>query len=154
MVAKGGLPVPENRQKSTGRPRRSARNRYAADVDRQPPRVTSNAIDLYIRTYYSLLRSSGDVRVRAFEEAHVFSEGNVFVRILENVRGKDAFIVQVVDPEIVAVKKGEKNQANEVEAITGATISSKAVVRLLQKGIDEWRAPIEEYVQKSGRMEN
>ncbi len=29
-------------------------------------------------------------------EAHVFSEGNVFVRILENVRGKDAFIVQGV----------------------------------------------------------
>ena len=39
-------------------------------MDRQPPRTTSNEIDLYIRTYYSLLRSSGDVRVRAFEEAH------------------------------------------------------------------------------------
>jgi len=46
-------------------------------VDRQPPRATSNAIDLYIRTYYSLLRSSGDVRVRAFEEAHVFSESSL-----------------------------------------------------------------------------
>ena len=29
-------------------------------------------------------------------EAHVFSEGNVFVRILENVRGRDAFIIQGV----------------------------------------------------------
>lgn len=28
--------------------------------------------------------------------AHVFSEGNVFVRILENVRGRDAFIIQGV----------------------------------------------------------
>jgi hypothetical protein len=46
-------------------------------VDRQPPRSTSNAIDLYIRTYYSLLRSSGDVRVRAFEEAHAFSESSL-----------------------------------------------------------------------------
>ncbi|MEM6291942.1 MAG: hypothetical protein AAGA54_11780 [Myxococcota bacterium] len=46
-------------------------------MDRQPPRATSNAIDLYIRTYYSLLRSSGDVRVRAFEEAHVFSESSL-----------------------------------------------------------------------------
>jgi ribose-phosphate pyrophosphokinase len=27
-------------------------------------------------------------------EAHVFSEGNVFVRILENVRGRDCYIVQ------------------------------------------------------------
>jgi hypothetical protein len=39
---------------------------YPATVDRKPPRATSDEIDLYIRTYYSLLRSSGDVRVRAF----------------------------------------------------------------------------------------
>jgi len=38
-------------------------------MERQPPRATSDEIDLYIRTYYSLLRSSGDVKVRAFEEA-------------------------------------------------------------------------------------
>jgi hypothetical protein len=46
-------------------------------VDRQPPRTTSNEIDLYIRTYYSLLRSSGDVRVRAFEEAHLYSASSL-----------------------------------------------------------------------------
>ncbi len=37
----------------------------------------SNAIDLYIRTYYSLLRSSGEVRVRALEEAHAFSDSSL-----------------------------------------------------------------------------
>jgi hypothetical protein len=46
-------------------------------MDRQPPRTTSNTIDLYVRTYYSLLRSSGDVRVRAFEEAHAFSDSSL-----------------------------------------------------------------------------
>jgi hypothetical protein len=46
-------------------------------VDRQAPRAISNEIDLYIRTYYSLLRSSGDVRVRAFEEAHLFSNSSL-----------------------------------------------------------------------------
>lgn len=46
-------------------------------MDRQPPRTTSNEIDLYIRTYYSLLKSSGDVRVRAFEEAHLFSNSSL-----------------------------------------------------------------------------
>jgi hypothetical protein len=46
-------------------------------VDRQPPRTTSNEIDLYIRTYYSLLRSTGDVRVRAFEEAHAYSDSSL-----------------------------------------------------------------------------
>src|SRR5260370_12054649 len=30
----------------------------------------------------------------AKSETHVFSEGNVFVRVLENVRGRDVFIVQ------------------------------------------------------------
>ena len=43
-------------------------------MDRQPPRTTSDEIDLYTRTYYSLLRSSGEVRVRAFEEAHTYAE--------------------------------------------------------------------------------
>lgn len=50
---------------------------YPGCVDRQPPRATSDEIDLYIRTYYSLLRSSGDVRVRAFEEAHLFSRSSL-----------------------------------------------------------------------------
>jgi hypothetical protein len=46
-------------------------------VDRQAPRAISSEIDLYIRTYYSLLRSSGDVRVRAFEEAHLYSASSL-----------------------------------------------------------------------------
>jgi hypothetical protein len=46
-------------------------------MDRQPPRTTSDAIDLYIRTYYSLLRSSGEVNVRAFEEAHIYSRSSL-----------------------------------------------------------------------------
>jgi hypothetical protein len=50
---------------------------YPELVDRQPPRATSDEIALYIRTYYSLLRSSGDVRVRAFEEAHLYSRSSL-----------------------------------------------------------------------------
>ena len=50
---------------------------YPATVDRQTPRATSDEIALYIRTYYSLLRSSGDVRVRAFEEAHLSSRSSL-----------------------------------------------------------------------------
>jgi hypothetical protein len=50
---------------------------YLSGVDRQPPRASSDEIDLYIRTYYSLLRSSSDVRVRAFEESHLFSRSSL-----------------------------------------------------------------------------
>ena len=48
-------------------------------MDRQPPRILSDEIDLYTRTYYSLLRSSGEVRVRAFEEAHSFSDSSLHI---------------------------------------------------------------------------
>jgi electron transport complex protein RnfG len=43
-----------------------------------------------------------------------------------------------VDPEIVAVKKGAKTSPNEIDAITGATISSKAVVRIINESHAGW----------------
>jgi hypothetical protein len=46
-------------------------------MDREVPRTTSDEIRLYIRTYYSMLRSSGDVWVRAFEEAHAYSDSSL-----------------------------------------------------------------------------
>src|SRR3989304_8507244 len=39
-------------------------------MDRTVPRTGSEDIELYIRTYYSLLRSWADVRIRTLEEAH------------------------------------------------------------------------------------
>ena len=41
------------------------------------PVLPSDEIELYVRTYSSLLRSSGEVRVRAFEEAHSFSASSL-----------------------------------------------------------------------------
>lgn len=43
-----------------------------------------------------------------------------------------------VEPEIVAVKKGTKSKPNEIDAITGATISSKAVVRIINETHTAW----------------
>jgi electron transport complex protein RnfG len=43
-----------------------------------------------------------------------------------------------IDPEIVAVKKGKKAKPNEIDAITGATISSKAVVRIINEANKIW----------------
>jgi hypothetical protein len=51
-------------------------------VERQPPVLPSDEIDLYVRTYNSLLRSSGRVRVRAFEEAHAYSASSLHPRAL------------------------------------------------------------------------
>lgn len=48
-----------------------------------------------------------------------------------------------IDPEIVAVKKGKKTKPNQVDAITGATISSKAVVRIINQGNERWLPRLE-----------
>ena len=43
-----------------------------------------------------------------------------------------------VEPEIVALKKGTTTQPNHVDAITGATISAKAVVRIINETHVAW----------------
>ncbi|MBF0280171.1 MAG: FMN-binding protein [SAR324 cluster bacterium] len=57
------------------------------------------------------------------------------------------FTALSVVPELVPVKPGSKQKKNQVETITGATISSKAVVRLLQNSINRWRPAIEEWAK-------
>jgi H+/Na+-translocating ferredoxin:NAD+ oxidoreductase subunit G len=70
-------------------------------------------------------------------------------KIIKDMAFKTNFEALSVEPEIVTVKNGEKKNPNEVEAITGATISSKAVVRLLQKSIGEWKPAIEQYIEST-----
>ncbi len=50
-----------------------------------------------------------------------------------------------MDPQIIAVKKGTKSRPNEIDAITGATISSKAVVRIMNEAHARWdeRLPVQ-----------
>jgi Na+-translocating ferredoxin:NAD+ oxidoreductase subunit G len=59
-------------------------------------------------------------------------------------------IIQLkVEPEIILVKKGERKNSNEVEAISGATISCKAVVRLMNKSVEKWKLPIADYLKEN-----
>tara|TARA_R110002072_G_scaffold72856_3_gene173931 strand:+ start:110 stop:868 length:759 start_codon:yes stop_codon:yes gene_type:complete len=48
-------------------------------------------------------------------------------------------------PEILPVKKGAKKSPNQIETITGATISSKAVIRILNNAIKLWQEPINKF---------
>jgi len=70
-------------------------------------------------------------------------------KIFKDAEFKTNFTSLVVDPEIIPVKKGEKQNDNEVEAITGATISSKAVVKLLNNTLDIWQEAIDNYIQEN-----
>ncbi len=60
-------------------------------MERRPPEPDSEEIALYVTTYYSLLRSTGDVRVRAFEEAHQFSGSSLHLGALSDVPDLSAF---------------------------------------------------------------
>ncbi|HVJ89649.1 MAG TPA: hypothetical protein VM580_07575 [Labilithrix sp.] len=60
-------------------------------MNRRPPEPESEEISLYITTYYSLLRSTGEVRVRAFEEAHAFSGSSLHLGALSDIPDLSAF---------------------------------------------------------------
>jgi hypothetical protein len=60
-------------------------------MDRRPPEPESEEINLYVQTYYSLLRSTGEVRVRAFEEAHAFSGSSLHLGALSDTPDLSAF---------------------------------------------------------------
>ena len=69
-------------------------------------------------------------------------------KIMKDAAFQAQFERLAVEPQVAAVKKGEKKQSNEVEAITGATISSKAVVRLLTNGLEKWQEAMEEFAEE------
>ncbi len=84
-------------------------------MERQKPDTTSNEIELYIRTYYSLLRTTGDVRVRAFEEAHSFSNASLHEGAREPVPDVAAFAYAAARlpecmPEITRVVLGQSDE--------------------------------------------
>ena len=70
-------------------------------------------------------------------------------KIFKDADFQTNFTALAVEPEIIAVKKGEKTNPNEVETIAGATISSKAVVRLLNKTMAVWQTTIDEYIKEN-----
>jgi len=68
-------------------------------------------------------------------------------KIIKDADFQKNFIELLTEPEIMFAKNGEKTHPNEVEAITGATISSRAVIRLMNKSMQEWKVPIGNYMK-------
>ena len=85
-------------------------------MDRKTPRTGSEEIELYIRTYYSLLRSSADVQIRTLEEVHA----NMGSSLHPRARGLDpdlpAFIYgsMRLPPCIVQVERVLLGQTSEL----------------------------------------
>ncbi len=70
-------------------------------------------------------------------------------KIFKDADFQTNFTALAVEPEIVPVKKGARQHPNEVETITGATISSKAVVRLLNNTMARWQQSIDDYIEQN-----
>ncbi len=100
-------------------------------MERQKPDTTTNEIDLYLRTVYSLLRSSGEVRVRAFEEAHSFSNSSLHLGAREAAVDVGAFGYAAVRlPECMPkVSRVVLGQSDETYAAFGFAAGSWARVR-------------------------
>jgi electron transport complex protein RnfG len=59
-------------------------------------------------------------------------------KIIKDLVFKEMFSKLAVDPEVVPVPTGKRSAANEVDTITGATISSKAVVSIINAANQRW----------------
>jgi len=55
------------------------------------------------------------------------------------------------EPPLVGVKGGGAQGSNEIDTITGATISSKTVVRAINDAVERWRPAIEAYARENAR---
>ena len=61
-------------------------------MERTVPSTASEEVELYLRTYYSLLRSTGDVQVRSFEEAHAGMKSLLHPFVRETMPDLSAFL--------------------------------------------------------------
>ncbi len=61
-------------------------------------------------------------------------------KIYKDADFQENFKQLAVEPTISLVKKGSKSAPNQVDAISGATISSKAIVKILNKANEKWVA--------------
>ena len=59
-------------------------------------------------------------------------------KIIKDQGFLDSFKALSIEPEVFAVKPGSSKNSNEVDTISGATISSKAVVKIINEGNQRW----------------
>src|SRR5215472_14118554 len=100
-------------------------------MERQPPVAPADEIDLYVRTYTSLLRSSGDVDVRAFEEAHAFSASSLHEGALSADPDVSAFAYAAgrLPLEMPGCKRVVLGQSHELFEAAGFDVRDWAIVK-------------------------
>src|SRR5215218_7903149 len=94
-------------------------------MDRKVPRAASEEIELYVRTYYSLLRSSEEVQIKSLVEAHAAMDSLLHAQARAEVPDMSAFIYTLLRlPEaIAAVRLVMLGQSAEVFARHGVALA-------------------------------
>ncbi len=103
---------------------------------RDIPSRGNEEIDLYMRTYYSLLRSTSDIRVRSLEETHCAMNSSLHVDADEPTPDISAFVYSVMRlpecmPQIRLILMGQSDEVfdrrgyPDVEAWQTATAHSR-----------------------------
>jgi hypothetical protein len=84
-------------------------------MDRTIPAAGNEEIELYLRTYYSLLRSSGPIRIRSLEEVHAATRSSLHARAEEPLPDMAAFTYAylrlpscIVDVSLVILGQSEE----------------------------------------------
>jgi hypothetical protein len=100
-------------------------------MERQPPVQPADEIDLYVRTYTSLLRSTGDVDVRAFEEAHAFSASSLHEGALSADPDVSAFAYAAgrLPLEMPRVRRIVLGQSHELFEAAGFDVRTWKIVK-------------------------
>lgn len=100
-------------------------------MDRRPPEPDSEEISLYVSTFYSLLRSSGEVRVRAFEEAHAFSGSSLHSGALADTPDLSAFAYAAarLPDEMIDVSRVVLGQSHELFEAAGYDVRQWRTVK-------------------------
>ncbi len=65
-------------------------------MERKVPTTQSEEIDLYLRTIYSLLRSTADVQIRTLEEVHAGTNSSLHLEARNNEPDTSAFIYSLL----------------------------------------------------------
>jgi hypothetical protein len=65
-------------------------------MERTVPSTASEEVELYLRTYYSLLRSSADVQIQSFEEAHASVKSTLHPFARETTPDMSAFLYSLL----------------------------------------------------------
>jgi hypothetical protein len=65
-------------------------------MERTVPSTASDEVDLYLRTYYSLLRSTADVQIRTLEEVHAGANSLLHPKAREQAPDTSAFIYSIL----------------------------------------------------------